>query len=575
MKKIGIGYENYIRLIEDGCYFVDKTLLIRELIEMGGMVTLFARPRRFGKTLALSMLQAFFEDARDNEGSRIDNSCFFYGMKIMDCDDGILSRMGKFPVIRLSLKSAKQPDFKTAFLKLREEIVSEFSRHDYLKTSEALNDEDRNELLPLFRITPWESVASKDALNDEIGRYSTSLRILSKCLSKHHGHNVIILLDEYDVPLENAYYAGFYDEMAGFIRSLFESCLKTNDSLEFAVITGCLRISRESIFTGLNHLKIDSVLDDAFAESFGFTSDETKEMLDAYGISDRVDEVKKWYDGYLFGEKEIYNPWSVISYVDDKVNSKRKYPRPYWANTSANSIIRDLVENADEGQRQELELLIEGGTIEKRVHEDITYDEIYSSPENLWNFLFFTGYMKKVSERREDNDILITMRIPNTEVECIYKDHIRSWFEERIKEADRSILYRAVKEQDTETISDFVTVLLEKSISTFDSDEAFYHGFFLSLLTGLPSYASRSNREEGNGRPDIVMYPNRPRDPAYIFEIKIRKKFNEMNDGIEEAFTQIRDQRYEDGVLCDGYSKVISYGVCFCKKACIVELYNS
>ena len=570
MNKIGIGYENYKEFIDKDMYYVDKTLLIRDIVERGGKVTLFTRPRRFGKTLALSMLRTFFEKEYDFDGNIVDNSRYFTGKKIMEADEKILSMMGRYPVIKLSLKSAKQPNFKTAFLKLRDEIVQEFDRHSYISDSAKLSLAERQNIQSLLQPKRDEDIQDDAALQTEVGRYATALKMLSVSLKKYHGENVIILLDEYDVPLENAYYAGFYQEMVDLIRSLFESCLKTNDALEFAVVTGCLRISKESIFTGLNHLQISSIYNNGYEEAFGFTQAETEAMLIAYGMSDRIAEAKEWYDGYLFGETEIYNPWSIIKYVSSIAINKMKFPEAYWANTSSNQIIRDMVWQADENMREELDILINGGTIEKQIHEDITYDDIHNSEDNLWNFLFFTGYMKKVSERREGKKIYLTMRIPNLEVGSIYENHIRGWFDEVVKGTDRGELHKAVLEGDTDMIADYVSDLLEKSISTFDSEESFYHGFFLSLLYGVKGYSVRSNREEGNGRPDIVLYPNRPKNPAIIFEVKIRKKFNQMEDGLEEAYRQIRDQKYEEGILDDGYLGVVSYGICFCKKSCIV-----
>ena len=571
VKKIGIGYENYKEFIDEDMYYIDKTMLIYDVIEKGGKVTLFTRPRRFGKTLALSMLRTFFELEYDYNGNVIDKKRYFEGKKIMGAPEKILSMMGKYPVIKLSLKSAKQPNFKSAALQLRDEIASEFNRHIYVKNSDALTEEEVKIFNELSATKKREDLRKEEDFREEIDRYATALKTLSVCLKKYHNENVIILLDEYDVPLENAYYEGFYKEMIGFIRSLFESALKTNDALQFGVVTGCLRISKESIFTGLNHLKINSIMDETFSEGFGFTEKETEQMLIDYGLEKKIPEVKEWYDGYLFGDKEIYNPWSVTSYVDSIVNDKRKFPRPFWANTSSNQIIKDMIWHADDAMKRERDILINGGTIEKQIHEDITYDDIHESEDNLWNFLFFTGYMKKVSERSEDNgDIYLTMKIPNTEIASIYRGQIRNWFEKQIKSEDRSILHKAVLEGDTDAIENYVTGLLEKSISVFDSSESFYHGFFLSLLYGVPNYAPQSNREEGDGRPDIVLYPNRPKDPVIIFEIKTRKKFNEMEDGIKEAYDQIRDKKYEEGVLEDGDIGAKSYGICFCKKSCIV-----
>ena len=580
MKKLGIGYENYKTFIDQDLYYIDKTMLIRDVREKGGIVTLFTRPRRFGKTLALSMLRTFFELEYDRDGNVVDNSRYFTGKRIMEEGGEVLSEMGQYPVIKLSLKAAKQPDFYAAFMKLREEIIGEYLRHDYILESDRIRQSVRDDFqILLSGKQRWykktdsimENAVWEKEFESEVELYSTSIKFLSEALQAYHGRNVVILLDEYDVPLENAYFAGFYDRMVGFIRSLFESALKTNDALEFAVITGCLRISKESIFTGLNHLVINSIRGSNFGEYFGFTQEETEGMLRDYNLESKVEEVRDWYDGYLFGESEVYNPWSVIQYVYDHIPTPDRFPEPYWANTSSNAIIRDLVNRADANRKKELETLIAGGTIEKQIHEDITYDDIYESEDNLWNFLFFTGYMKKVSERHEGGNNYVTMRIPNVEIKSIYANQITNWFDRIKKKADRSELYSAIRKRDGEAIGKFLTQLLKKTISTFDSEEGFYHGFFLSLLYEMKDYDPRSNREEGIGRPDIVLYPQNPTDPAYLFELKVRKKFNEMEDGIQEAFTQIEDRKYEEGILDDGYAGVISFGVCFCKKSAIAR----
>ena len=547
MQKIGIGYEFYKKMIDDRCYYVDKTLLIRDIVEQGGEVTLFTRPRRFGKTLALTMLQAFFECELDRDGNKIDNSRYFEGKKIMEAGEDITSMMGQYPVIFLTLKSSKQPDFENAFYHLVSNISSELSRHRYVLKSDRLEPEDREKFEKLLE-RPIQPYAGDE--------------------------NNKRLLDEYDVPLESSYFAGYYDRMDSFIRALFESSLKTNPALKFAVVTGCLRISKESIFTGLNHLIINSVLDSRFTGSFGFTVAETENMLEDYGIRDAKEEVRDWYDGYLFGEKEIYNPWSVINYVYAKTGNPNYLPRPFWANTFSNSIIREMVENADDKVKEELEVLIDFGTIEKQIHEDITYDDIHKSEDNLWNFLFFTGYMRKVSERTEGEDVFLTMRIPNKEIRSIYRNQIRDWFDHVVKETDRNAFHQAVLDHDTKTMGSFVTGLLKRSISVFDGNESFYHGFLLSILIGVTDYQAKSNREAGDGRPDIVLYPLNPTDPAILFELKIRKKYNEMNAGLEEAFAQIRDKKYEEGILEDGYNGVVSFGGCFCKKSAVFGIMN-
>lgn len=583
MKKIGIGYEFFKDFTKEKLYYVDKTMLIKDLIDKGGKVTLFTRPRRFGKTLALSMLRTFFELEYDRDGNAVDNSRYFTDLKIMDAGDEILNMMGQYPVINMSLKSAKQSDFYGAFLRLREEIIGEFSRHSYVLKSDKLPDESKEKYRELLHgLSIWNEkekrFAGRDEWNEgfkqECAKYAAAIKTLSECLKFYHDKNVFILIDEYDVPLENAWFRGFYDEMVNFIRSLFESALKTNDALERAVVTGCLRISKESIFTGLNNLKVVSIRSRDFGEYFGFTQKETEEMLRAYDLECNIETVKEWYDGYLFGEAEVYNPWSVTTYVDEHVGAPERFAEPYWANTSSNSIIKELVENSDDDMKAELDTLIGGGTIEKKIHEDITYGDIRDSEDNLWNFLFFTGYMKKVSERQDGKNVYLTMRIPNLEIGYIYENQIRSWFDKVVKNTCLNELHEAILNKDTEKMSDFISDLLARSISCFDGNESFYHGYFLSLLNGVPHYSAKSNREEGDGRPDAVLYPLRPRDPAYIFELKVRKKYNEMDDGIQEAFDQIRDKKYEEGILDDGYAGVVSYGLCFCKKSCVAELYQ-
>ena len=402
--------------------------------------------------------------------------------------------------------------------------------------------------------------------------YAKSFTFLSECLKKYYNTNVIILLDEYDVPLENAFFNGFYNEMAYFIRSLFESFLKTNDCLQMAVVTGCLRISKESIFTGLNNLKINSILDNGFSEYFGFTQPEVEAMLDTYGLSSKIQEAKDWYDGYLFGNTEVYNPWSIINYVDTATNNPNAFPRPYWSNTSSNGIIRELIEQADDLMKDELEELIAGGTIEKPIHEDVTYGEIHDKQENLWNFLFFTGYLKAVSQRLDGESIYMTMNIPNTEVKSIYKNKIWDWFERQIKCVDFSELYRALLGQDTDKVQDLLRRQLRQTISYNDNRETFYHGFLLGLLSGLQEYRIRSNQESGNGRPDLLLLPLDETRPAVIMELKHVNKFTQMEKGCEEALEQIEHQDYAAAPLDEGYENILKYGICFCKKSCMVKI---
>lgn len=559
-KKLAIGIENYKELIDKSYYYVDKTLLIQSLLDDGNKVTLFTRPRRFGKTLTLSMLKTFFENEMDWNGKQIENAYYFNNMKIISTGEEYLHHMGKYPVISLSLKAAKQPTFQLAHAQLCEQISNEFSRHRYVLQSSQLLEHEKNK---------YENLMSGTA--DEAS-YVTALKFLSDCLKAYHKENVIVLLDEYDVPLENAYFRGFYDQMTDFIRSLFESVLKSNDSLEFAVITGCLRISKESIFTGLNNLKIISVLSQSYAEYFGFTPNEVQEMLAFYHLSEKQEEISHWYDGYLFGETEVYNPWSVINYISDMIKGDSRFPKPYWSNTSSNNIIRTLIEVSDSSVKQEIEGLIAGHTIEKPVYEDITYEDVYKSQDNLWNFLFFTGYLKSTGQRFEIDTIYITMKIPNEEIRYIYRTTIREWFQEKIKASDYHILYQDIFTGNCTGIENFINDQLSDSISYYDNAENFYHGYLLGVLGGIPAYEIDSNKEHGNGRPDLILKPNHPEKPAAIIELKRVSSFKDMKPACTDALKQIEEKHYAKDLEKEGYTNILKYGICFCKKSCMVIL---
>ena len=560
-KQVALGVEDFKTIIDKGGYFVDKTLMIKELIESRAAVTLFTRPRRFGKTLNQFMIRRFFEEERTRSGERIDNGYLFDGLKIAECGDEILSHQQQYPVIFLSLKSTKQPNFEEAYRKLCGEIAGEFRRHQYLLEGNSLADDQK---------IIFQKIMTGQA---EYGEYNDALKFLSECLWQYHGKNTIILIDEYDVPLENAYFEGFYDKMINFIRSLFESALKTNPYLEKSVITGCLRISKESIFTGLNNLAIESILSMNYPGAFGFTEPEVKEMMAYFDREENYPELKKWYDGYCFGETEIYNPWSIVNYIYMGKNDPNYLPRPYWSNTSSNSIVREMVGEANELAKADLETLINGGTIEKPVHEDITYGDIHQSQDNLWNFLFFTGYLKKISERKDETgeNLYLTMAIPNTEIKTIYNDSISYWFEQRMKETDRSPLKHALETGDCEAAENFINEQLFHAISYYDYAENFYHGFMTGLLANIGGYLVRSNRESGNGRPDIVMTESKFRGRAMILELKISDTIQGMEKKCDEALTQIEEQKYESSLEEDCYQPILKYAICFFKKRCMVK----
>ncbi len=551
--------EFYKEMIDKGYYYVDKTLLIRDLLEQKNKVTLFTRPRRFGKTLAQTMLRTFFEEEIMPDGTVADNSKYFQGKKIMGAGEEYTKHLGQYPVIFMSLKSAKQPTFEMSTEKLQEALVKEYKRHRYLLDSDNISEEDKERYHSILK------------MNVGLSAYATALQFLSECLEQYHGQKVIILLDEYDVPLENAYFNGFYDEMVSFIRSLFESALKTNGSLEFAVITGCLRISRESIFTGLNNLKVVSVLDEGYAEYFGFTQEEADNFLKVYNIPDRRDELKEWYDGYLFGNTEVYNPWSVINYVYDIVHRNTEFPKPYWSNTSSNSIIRELIEKADDKTKQELEELIAGGTIEKPVHEDITYEDIYRSQDNLWNFLFFTGYLKTVEKSFREQQIYLSMTIPNDEILYVYKNKVREWFTQCVERQDLTGLIKAFENGGCEEASEIITTQLMETISFYDYREDYYHGFLAGLLKNSRGYVIKSNRESGLGRYDLVLKTRRIlKGKVIILELKVADNVRRLEEGCKEALNQIEDKHYENDVLEEGYPSVLKYGICFYKKECMI-----
>ena len=559
-KPLPVGVDNFEHLISRGYYFVDKTWFIKELLDKKSSVNLFTRPRWFGKTLNMSMLQYYFEDMHTEDGKKRDNASLFENKKILQAGEQYLAHMGKYPVINLTLKDAKQPNFELAYEAIKWQIADEYARHAYILNDEKFSDE-KEAYLKIKRRTADRSA------------YNNSIKFLSQCLEKYYGRKVIILIDEYDVPLENAFTEKFYEEMIGFIRSLFESAFKTNGSLEFAVITGCLRISKESIFTGLNNLEVISILDWNYGEYFGFTEEEVKKLCKDCGLEHKYDLIKEWYNGYIFGNTNVYNPWSVIRYVKALTSHEEEFPHSYWANTSSNVVVRKLIEMADDSVKGELENLIDGGTIEKPIHEDITYGEVYENMDNLWNFMFFTGYFRKVSERMgEDDTRYLTLMIPNREVRYIFREKIMAWFERKMKERDLTRLHTAFVNKDTKTLEEELTDILYETISSFDESENYYHGLVAGLLSGMKGYRTKSNRESGKGRCDLFVKPVSRRKEAFIVEFKTTKKMKALDAKAEEALEQIKDKKYALELEEDGYDYYNSYGISFCGKDCCVKL---
>jgi hypothetical protein len=560
-KNLPIGIDNFEMLITRDYYLIDKTMFIKELIDNKASVNLFTRPRRFGKTLNMSMLQYFFEDSKERDGQKHDNSYLFDGLNIMSQGENYLSHMGQYPVINLSLKSGKQPTFDMAFDMLKKEIQYEYRRHRFVLDGESLG-----ELKERYNCIMCDKAERED--------YNDAIRFLSECLELYYGKKAIILIDEYDVPLENSFFEGFYKEMIGFIRSLFESALKTNSHLEFAVITGCLRISKESIFTGLNNLYINTVLSDEYDEYFGFTDKDVKMLCKDYNIEHKYETIKEWYNGYIFGKTNVYNPWSLIRYVRDILADDDNFPSAYWANTSSNSIVKSLIERADDDTKQEIEALIEGNTVEKPIHEDITYGEIYDTMDNLWNFMFFTGYFKKIGERMDERtkQKYAELTIPNHEVKYIFRTKILSWFQEKVKEKDLTRLYTALINKDVPVFEEELSEMLLETISFNDAYESFYHGFVAGVLSGMKGYITKSNREGGTGRSDLFIKPVTRRKPAYVIEFKIANKFSELDKRADDALQQIEDRKYVQELNDDGYATVIKYGIAFFGKDCLIKM---
>lgn len=559
-KALPIGVDNFKKLIDEDYYYADKTLFIKELLEYKGEVNLFTRPRRFGKTLTLSMLRYFFEYTGD-AAQAAQHKELFTGMKIMEEGEAYTSQMGLFPVLNLTLKSAKQESFDIAYYMLQNQIASEFDRHWNIV-------EQGKEQLTTKEYEQYCNIVNLEADNRE---FRGSLQFFCKCMHKITGQNTVILIDEYDVPLENAYFRGFYDEMVDFIRALFESALKTNDYLQFTVITGCLRISKESIFTGLNHLRIISVLDKKYSEHFGFTEPEVRQMMAYYKVESRFSTMKEWYDGYMFGDTAVYNPWSVIYFLSDLYTDIDAFPRPYWINTSSNDIIKDLIARADRETKTQVESLLHGGTLDIQIHEEVTYDDMHGSGENLWNFLFFTGYLTKEREYFKESSTFLKARIPNTEVGTIYQNTILNWFRQTIKKQDFHDLYRAMEHGDDKQMRDILNGQLTSTISFYDSAENFYHGFLTGILSQSQDYNVKSNREAGNGRADIMLRSPSLRGRSFILELKVSEHIDNLEVDAAKALQQIYDKNYIEELRTEGYRNIDCYGISFYRKDCEIR----
>lgn len=549
-KRIPIGYEDFKQLMDGGFYYVDKSMLIYELLHNGGQNDLITRPRRFGKTLNFSMLKYFFDITEK------DNAYLFDGLKISEHYDELAMYRNTHPVITLSLKCAKQGSYARAFYNIKYEIREQFKKYRYVWESDRVDKEDRDNA---------EAVMKSDADEEVIGN---SIKLLCSCLKQYYGANTIIFIDEYDVPLEDAYFSGYYDEMVRFIRSLFESALKTNPALEFSVITGCLRISKESIFTGLNNLKTNTILSVKYSEFFGFEEYEVLDLLKYYGLENKFEDIKRWYDGYLFGNTEIYNTWSIMYYADDLISNPDEFPKANWINTSSNNIIRTLVEQSDDETKEIVERLIHDGSVITHLKETVTYGDLTDSNENIWSFLFFTGYLKVKSFEKVGTKILYSLIIPNLEIHDCYTDIIMQYFDKYKREINKDELYKALLERDAAGFAAPITKLLKSSISFYDNTEAFYHGLVSGLLAGNIYYEIKSNRETGDGRSDLALYQRDSAQNAIIIEFKVCRDSENADEAAKRALNQINDMDYDAEARSRGYKNIIKYGVAFNNKVC-------
>ena len=559
-KRLPVGIENFEEFSAENFYYVDKTMFIAELLQNWGKVNLFTRPRRFGKSLNMSMLKCFFEIGGD--------PALFSGLKITKEKELCEEYMGQFPVISISLKSVDGLNFESASAALRTVIGDEAGRFRFLRESGSLDDEDKNAYSRLINVEV-KSDASY-AMSDST--LIDSLKTLSRLLAKHYNRKVILLIDEYDVPLDKAFQSGYYDEMVTLIRSLFGNALKTNENLYFAVLTGCLRISKESIFTGLNNLNVMTVSDPYFCDSFGFTEDEVLEFLRYYGLEEFHDTVKEWYDGYQFGNTSVYCPWDVIKYVQILWKDRDAEPGNYWANTSGNDIIRRLLKKADQTTRDEIEQLVNGGAIVKGIRQELTYRDIEDSVDNIWSVLYSAGYL---TQRGRLPGKRIRLALPNREVKELFVDLVKDWFQE-ITFADSARINRfcaAFPAGDASTIQNMLHDYLWDSISVRDTavrmsmKENFYHGMVLGLLRSQGNWLIQSNAETGEGYSDISICT--PERTGIVIELKYAVNGN-LETACAEALKQIEDKKYAEGLKRRGMKKMIKYGIAFCEKECMV-----
>ena len=559
--KLPVGIENFEEIRHDGFYYADKTGLIEQLLNQWGKVNLFTRPRRFGKTLNMSMLRYFFEIGTD--------PALFDGLYISQNKKLCEEYLGKFPVVFLSLKNVDGLTYERAVYRLTELVGMEAERFSFLSQSAKLAENEKDRYRALTALQNGRFTMSEDVL-------ISSLQVLSQLLYRHFGKKVIVLIDEYDVPLDKAFQHGYYRQMAALIRGLFGQLLKTNDSLQFAVLTGCLRVSKESIFTGLNNFKVLSITDARFDEQFGFTEEEVRKLLAFYHLESHLSEIKNWYDGYRFGNADIFCPWDVIGHVDRLMEDPEAEPQPYWINTSGNDLVKRFIDKADKTTRDEIERLMTGGTIEKEIRMELTYEEIDRSIDNLWSVLFTTGYLTLEGEPEYG---ICRLRIPNEEVREVFRYQIRELFRENVMKntAELEIFWRAFSDGEGKVIEEQLNRLLGNSISVFDTRgdrrerENSYHTFLLGMLVGNAAWGVKSNRETGEGFADLLVETENP-DAGIIIELKSVDRLSELDEACRQAIAQIHERRYDRTMRDEGRDDILAYGIAFYKKRCRVAV---
>ena len=555
--KLPVGIDNFEKIRQNGFYYVDKTSLIEQLFSNWGEVNLFTRPRRFGKTLNMSMLKYFFEIGTDRS--------LFDGLHISSNEKICSEHMGKYPVIFLSLKNAEGLNFDTAKYQMVELIAREAERFPFLAKDTNLSDRDREKYRVLTAFADGHYQMSDDVLYG-------SLQTLSELLYKHFNQKTVILIDEYDVPLDKAFQHGYYREMVALIRALFGRALKTNEALAFAVLTGCPRVSKESIFTGLNNFKILSITDSRFDEQFGFTDKEVQKLLADYHLEARFSETKEWYDGYRFGNVDVYCPWNVTNHIDRIKDDPNARPEAYWIDTSGNDLVKRFVDKANRTTRNEIEQLIAGNAIEKMLRLDLTYDEIDNSIENLWSVLFTTGYLTQAGMTEDGAYRLV---IPNREIREVFKLQIQEWFKKSIFSNTEQLtaFWKAFEEGNMDGVEMYLNRIMSNSISVFDiktgeeKKEISYHNLLVGILTGNADWLVKSNVEAGEGFADIIVETEDP-NAGIVVELKYAKDYNNMEQACRAALDQINDRRYQEYLLNEGRQDITLYGIAFCKNRC-------